>query len=64
MKVRNNRMSRDNKVVSCSEVLDKPPPLALGFSHRSNRREEGLEFCNLLLWVLYLEGPLYLRDID
>ena len=30
-------MWRDNSVVYCSDVLDKPPPLALGFSYRSNR---------------------------
>ena len=31
MRVRNSRVSRDSKVYG-SEVLDKPPPLALRFS--------------------------------
>ena len=30
--VRNN-MPRDNNVISCSEVLNKPSSLATGFSH-------------------------------
>lgn len=28
------RVLRDNNVVYCLEVLDKPPPLALRFSHQ------------------------------
>ena len=34
-------MSRDNGVVYRSGVLDKPPSLALGFSHRLNRSITG-----------------------
>ena len=30
-------MLRDHNFVYCIEVLDRPPHLALGFSHRYNR---------------------------
>ena len=30
-------MPRDNNVIYHFEVLDKPPSLAIGFSHRLNR---------------------------
>lgn len=34
-------MLRDNNVVYCSEALDRPPPLALGFLTSKNRSIAG-----------------------
>lgn len=36
MRVRDNRVLRDNAVY-CSEFLDRPPPLSLRVSHQQNR---------------------------
>ena len=41
MRVRNNRVLRDNSVTYCSEFLDRPLFWDIGFSHRENKGVAG-----------------------
>ena len=64
MKVRNNRVSRDNNVVYYSEVLEKPPPSALGISHRQNKSITGTSTRDneALRLVVFCPGPYTLKS--
>ena len=61
MRVRNNMVSTGNNVVYCLVVLNKPPPLALMFTHcskchRASKRDNGV-----LRFVIFYYGRYALR---